>query len=194
MFDFVLFAFYTLIISHHICCFSVHSIAKLSAQPSVFDVPEFSPIFTLKQPKNITPPKLQTTTTSWTSKPIATYHFCVRTNNQQRYQKTKNSKFFTSHSSVFHTLKSFSYLVLPQSYKQKHHTPPEVLVFLTPHLTKSHSKTTKKLHITPKPLQNTKITLTSLYFTSKTLLFQAFRLLFKSVSSAQKCHRLLWVF
>jgi len=67
----------------------------------------------------------------------------VRINNQQRYQKTKNSKLFALHSSVFHTLKSFSYLVLPKGYKQKHHTPPEVLILLTPHLTKSHSKNTK---------------------------------------------------
>jgi len=57
VFEFVLFAFYTLIISHHICCFSVHSSAKLFTQPSVFDVSEFSlihlSIFTSKQLKNI---------------------------------------------------------------------------------------------------------------------------------------------
>ena len=126
MFDFVLFAFYTLICSHHICCFFVHSIAKLFAQPSIFDVPEFSLIFTLKQPKNITSPKHQATMTSQTSKPIATYHFHVRINNQPRYQKTKNSKFFASHPSVFHMLKLFPYLILPESCKQK-----------TPHTTES---------------------------------------------------------
>jgi len=57
VFKFVLFAFYILIISHHICCFSVHSSAKLFTQPSVFDVSEFLlihlPIFTPKQLKNI---------------------------------------------------------------------------------------------------------------------------------------------
>ncbi len=57
MFEFILFAFYTLIISHHICCFSVHSSARLFAQSSVFDVSEFllihSSIFTSKQLKNI---------------------------------------------------------------------------------------------------------------------------------------------
>ncbi len=57
MFKFVLFTFYTFIISHHICCISVHSIAKLFVQHSVFDVSEFllihSSIYTSKQLKNI---------------------------------------------------------------------------------------------------------------------------------------------
>ena len=57
MFKFILFTFYTLIISHHICCFSVHSSAKLFTQPLVFDVSEFLlihlSIFTSKQLKNI---------------------------------------------------------------------------------------------------------------------------------------------
>ena len=57
IFEFVLFAFYILIISHHICCFSVHLIAKLFTQSLVFNVSEFlliySSIFTSKQLKNI---------------------------------------------------------------------------------------------------------------------------------------------
>lgn len=180
MFKFVLFAFYTLIISHHICCFSVHSIAKLFAQPSVFDVPEFSPIhspiFTLKKK---TTQKHQHHNTQTPKRPPQ-LRFCVRTNNQQRYQKTKNTKFFTSHPSVFHKLKLFPYLILPESYKQKRHTTPEVLIFWTSRLTKSHGNDTKKHRITPKHSRNTKITLTSLYFTSKTLLFESFRLLSES--------------
>jgi len=57
VFKYILFAFYTFIISHYIDCFSVHLIAKLFAQSSVFDVSEFlliySSIFTSKQLKNI---------------------------------------------------------------------------------------------------------------------------------------------
>jgi len=53
-------------------------------------------------------------------------------NNQQRYQKLKKikiSKFFTLHSSVFYSSKSFLYLVLSESYKQKHCTTLKVLIF-----------------------------------------------------------------
>ncbi len=101
-------------------------------------------------------------------------------NNQQRYQKTKNSKLYSSHPSVFHKSKVFPYLILSESYKQKHHTTLKILIFLTSCLTKWHSNNIKKHHITSKHSQNIKITFTSLYFTFKTLLFQSFRLLFKS--------------
>jgi len=45
MFNFALFAFYTLIFSYYICCFSVHLIAKLFTQLSVFNVFDFLFIF-----------------------------------------------------------------------------------------------------------------------------------------------------
>jgi len=59
----------------------------------------------------------------------------MHTNNQQRYQKIENNKFFALHSSVFHKSKLFSYLILSESYKQKHHTTLKVLIFLTSYLT-----------------------------------------------------------
>ena len=118
-----------------------------------------------------------------TSKQSSQLRFCVHTNNQQRYQKTKNSKFFALHFSVFHKPKLFSYLILPESYKQKHHTTLKVLIFLTSCFTKWCSNIIKKHHITLKHSQNIKITFTSLYFTLKMLLFQSFRLSFKSFRS-----------
>ncbi len=114
-------------------------------------------------------------------------------NNQQRYQKIQNSKFFKLHSSVFHTSKLFSYLNLSESYKQKHHTTSEILIFLTSHLTKWHSNNIKNLHITLKHSQNIKITFISLYFIFKTLLLQSFRLLSKSFRLLFKSFRSNWV-
>jgi len=174
VFEFVWFAFYTLIISHHICCFSVHLIAKLFVQSSVFNVFEFLLTYLSKQLKNI-----NITTFTHQNNCLNFTFVCTSTINKV-IKKIKNSKLFTLHSSVFHTLKLFSYLILSESYKQKHYTSLEVLIFLMSHLTKLHSKNIKKPHITSKSLQNIKITFTSLYFTLKTLLFQSFRLLSES--------------
>jgi len=143
VFKFVLFAFYTLIISHYICCFFMHSIAKLFTQSSVFwcfwvltysfvyfhiktiQKHQYHNIYTLKQSSQLC--------------------FCMHINNQQRYQKIKNSKFFTLHSSVFHTSKLFSYLIFSENYKQKCHITSEVLIFLTSYLTKSYSNNIKNI-------------------------------------------------
>jgi len=107
VFDFVLFAFYTLIISHHICCFSVHSIAKLSAQPSVFDVPEFSPIFTLKQLK--TPHHQNIRLLRHQNLLQHTTSACASTINKDiKKPKTANFSHYTllyfTHSNYFHIL------------------------------------------------------------------------------------------
>jgi len=142
VFKFILFAFYTFIISHHICCFSVHSSTKLFAQSLVFDVSEFSlihlSIFTSKQLKNINI-TLFTHQNNYLNFTFA----CTSTINKD-IKKTKNSKFFTLHLSVFYKSKLISYLILSESYKQKHHTTLKVLIFLTSHLTKWHSNNIKK--------------------------------------------------
>jgi len=134
VFKFILFAFYTLIISHHICCFSVHLSAKLFIQSLLFDVSEFLlihlSIFTSKQLKNI-----NTATFTHQNNYLNFAFMCTSTINKD-IRKIKNSKFFSLHSSVFHKSKLFSFLILSESYKQKHHTALKVLIFLTSHLTK----------------------------------------------------------
>jgi len=159
MFKFVLFAFYTLIISHHICYFSVHISAKLFAQPSVFDVSEFLlihlPIFTSKQLKNI-----NITTFTHQNNHLNFTFVCAPTTNKD-IKKSKTANF--SHY-ILHKSKLFPSLILSESYKQKHHTTLKVLILLMSCLTKQHSNNIKKHHKTLKSHLHHYISLFKCYF------------------------------
>jgi hypothetical protein len=141
VFEFVLFAFYTLIISHHICCFSCIQLQSSSCNLQFLMFLSF-PYFHTKTTQKTSHHQNIRLLTSQTSKLLQHITFMHQST---KISKTKTANFCITLFCISHT-KLFSYLLLSESYKQKHHTPSEVLVFLMSCLTKSHSKIIKKLH------------------------------------------------